>query len=384
MAHALATGSGVVLDLIRSGAATTRTDLIDRLGWSRVTLARRLDELLDAGFIVSAGQLDSRGGRPPEEFAVNRDAGLLLAVDIGGTHTRVGVTDLVSDVLTEAEADIGLASGPDDVFGWARQVFDVLLRELGSTRADVRGIGVGVPGPVDARTGTLGTPHQDPQWAGVRIGDHFGDYDAILVADRDVNVLAVGEARLGWPEYRDITVLKLGIGVGCAFVLDGRVYRGSRGGAGQLTAADAAGGPLRRLELLASGGTIRARLRAAGTEVTTSAEIVALARAGDRLTLTLLDDVAATVGREVATVVSLLNPEAVVVGGNLAEAGDRFLDTIRSTLLDAAEEFARSGVVVEPARLGNKAGVRGASLLAQDALFDADRVSRLTRAGAAR
>jgi predicted NBD/HSP70 family sugar kinase len=352
---------------------------VERLGWSRVTLARRLDELLDAGIIVSAGQLDSRGGRPPEEFAVNRDAGLLLAVDVGGTHTRLGITDLVSEVLIEEEADIGLSSAPDDVFAWANQVFDVLLDRLGRSRADVRGIGVGVPGPVDARTGVLGTPHQDPQWEGVRIADHFRDYDAILVADRDVNVLAVGEARLGWPEYRDITVVKLGIGVGCAFVLDGRVYRGSRGGAGQLTAAGGHGGPLRRLETLASGGTIRSRLLEEGIPVTTSAEIVALAQGGHRRTLELLDEVGEAVGRSVATAVSLLNPEAVIIGGNLAEAGDRFLGTIRGALLGAAEGFAQRALVVERARLGNKAGVRGASLLAQDTLFAADRVSRLTR-----
>jgi predicted ArsR family transcriptional regulator len=74
------TGSGVVLDLIRRGEATTRSDLIEQLGWSRVTLARRLDDLLEAGFIVSAGQLSSSGGRPPEEFAVAADAGVILAM----------------------------------------------------------------------------------------------------------------------------------------------------------------------------------------------------------------------------------------------------------------------------------------------------------------
>ncbi|MCY7290365.1 MAG: hypothetical protein LH624_19505 [Cryobacterium sp.] len=147
MAHALSTGSGVVLDLIRSGRATTRTDLIEQLGWSRVTLARRLDELLHASIVMSVGQLDSRGGRPPEEFAVNPDAGLLLAVDIGGSHTRLAITDLVSTILSEDEADIGLSEGPAEIFDWAGQVFDHMLDRLGKARGDVVGIGVGVPGP---------------------------------------------------------------------------------------------------------------------------------------------------------------------------------------------------------------------------------------------
>ena len=228
MAHVLSTGSGVVLELIRSGAATTRTDLIDELGWSRITLARRLDELIAASIIVIAGQRDSQGGRPAEHFAVNKDAGVLLGIDVGGSHTRVGVTDLVSTVLIEDEADIGLADGPEDIFKWAIQVFDHLLLQLGKTRADVRGVGVGVPGPVDALTGRLASPQIDAEWQGILVKDYFpDDFTAVFAVDRDVNIVAIGESRLGWPEYRDITVLKLGLGIGCGLVLDGQIDRKS-------------------------------------------------------------------------------------------------------------------------------------------------------------
>jgi hypothetical protein len=125
----LPTGPGAVLELIRTGRATTRGELIAHLGWSRVTLGRRLDELVGAGLIVSGGQLDSSGGRPPERLAVNKDAGVLLALDIGGSHTRIGLTDLVSNVLEEDEADIGNEDGPDDIFEWALQVWDFLLAQ---------------------------------------------------------------------------------------------------------------------------------------------------------------------------------------------------------------------------------------------------------------
>jgi predicted NBD/HSP70 family sugar kinase len=376
----LSTGSGVVLDLIRSGDATTRPDLIDHLGWSRVTLGRRLEELTDAGLIVSVGSRGSGGGRPPEEFAVNKDGGLLLSMDIGSSHTRVGVTDLVSTVLCEDEADIGLFYGPDEIFAWAVQVFDFLLKGLGRTRADVRGIGVGVPGPVDASTGCLGSPQLDPRWDDVRVADYLADFDAVVSVDRDVNILALGEARLGWPEYRDLVVIKAGMGVGCAYVLDGSVYRGSRGGAGQLSAPlrGRLSEPLHRLETVASGATMRDELTRRGEHIRTSADIVELAETGDESVVALLEEVGEIIGYAIADVVGLLNPSAVIVGGNLAEAGEPFVGAIRRAVFGASHPFPRQGLVVERARLGNKAGVRGASLMAQDSLFDADRISRLT------
>jgi len=386
VAHILSTGSGVVLDLIRSGEATTRTDLVDRLGWSRITLAKRLDELAAAALIVVAGQRDSRGGRPAEDFVVNKDAGLLLAVDIGGSHTRVGITDLVSEVLLEDEADIGLSDGPDEVFAWALQVFDYLLKQLGKTKSNVRGIGVGVPGPVDSATGRLASPQINEQWQDVSVKDYFAaDYDAIVAVDRDVNILAIGEARLGWPEHSDLTVLKVGLGIGCGLVLDGKVYHGARGGAGDFSHGYRRGTELCScgrhgcLEAVASGYAIRRELNARGYRVRTSADIVALAAAGDPETLSLLSAAGTEIGLALVDVVGILNPAVVIVGGNLSEAGEPFLGAISDALLGTAREFSKQNLVVAPSRLGHKAGVLGASLIAQDALFEPNRISQLTR-----
>ena len=212
----------------------------------------------------------------------------------------------------------------------------------------------------------------------MRVDDYFAGFDAVFAVDRDVNILAVGESRLSWPEYSHLTVVKVGMGVGCAFVLDGHVYRGARGGAGQLSAPRASHEPLHRLELEASGATIRSALRDAGHDVATSADIVAAARAHDPLVLEQLHAVGTRIGEALADVVGLLNPQAVIVGGNLAETGERLVAGIRSALLTGTHDFSRRGLVVERARLGDKAGVRGASLMAQDELFDVARVSAAT------
>lgn len=374
----------MVLDLIRSGEATTRNDLLERLGWSRITLARRLEELLNASIIMSVGQLDSRGGRPPETFAVKPDSGVLLALDIGGSHSMVAITDLVSNILSVDQADIGPSQGPAEIFEWAGQVFDHMLDRLGKTRADVLGIGVGVPGPVDVTTGRLASPQVDAQWDGIAARDYFASRygHAVLAVDRDVNVMTLAEARRGTVKYRDIVGIKAGIGIGLGFVLDGAVYRGARGGAGDLSRPRIGGGRLQRLETVASGAVMRAELVARGYKVRTGADIVELADRGDHRTLSLLEETGTILGQTLADIVGLINPEAVIVGGSLAAAGDAFLTPIRDAIYAGAREFATRDLVVERSGLGAVAGLTGASLLAQAALFEPARISRLTHSGA--
>lgn len=388
MPHLMPTGPSVVLDLIRSGVATTRTELLHQLGWSRITLARRLEELLSTAIIVVAGQRDSGGGRPAETFAVNRDAGILLAIDIGGSHTRVGVTDLVSTVLLEDEAEIGFSESPDEVFSWAVQVLDYLLTKLGKSRADVRGVGVGVPGPVDSHTGRLSAPQHNPLWQDVLVAEHLPiDLRSLVAVDRDVNIMAIGESRLAWPEYQDLTVIKAGLGIGCGLVLDGRIYRGARGGAGDFGHQHRHGdtpcicGRTGCLEAVASGYAIRRELTCRGYTVTSSADIVALAASGNTDAAELLVEAGREIGAALADVVGILNPAAVLIGGNLADTGPVFIDAIRGALFATATEFSRRGLVVAPSRLGHKAGVLGASQIAQDVLFSAERVDAVIRTG---
>ena len=247
----------------------------------------------------------------------------------------------------------------------------------------VVGIGVGVPGPVDIVSARLASPQIDPQWNGISVRDYFsGRYDhAVFAVDRDVNTLALAEARKGGGAYEHLVVLKAGMGLGLGYVLDGAVYRGARGGAGDLSAPRIDGGRLQRLEDVASGAVIRRNLAERGHKVRTSADIVRLAGEGDALTLALLEDAGTTIGRTVADIVGLLNPQTVVVGGHLAEAGESFLQPIREAIFGGVRDFARQGLTVEASRLAHMAGITGASLLAQDTLFDADRVSRLTYAG---
>src|SRR5919202_3083140 len=142
-------GSGAMLRLIREGRARTHAELVALTGLSRSTVAQRVDSLLSRQLVVPAEPGASRGGRPPRTFAFNRDAGVVLAADLGATHSRVAVTDLAADVLAKASEDIAIDNGPEFVLGWLEETFDTLLADAGRAREDVNGVGVGVPGPVE-------------------------------------------------------------------------------------------------------------------------------------------------------------------------------------------------------------------------------------------
>jgi predicted NBD/HSP70 family sugar kinase len=165
-------------------------------------------------------------------------------------------------------------------------------------------------------------------------------------------------------------------------VLDGSIYRGSRGGAGDLSPTGLGAERPERLEAIASGAVIRRELIRRGFRVRTSNDIVAFADNGDPEVLRLLGEAGTAIGQSLANVVGLLNPGVVVIGGNLAQAGEPFLGAIRKAIFSGARDFALTDLVVEKSRLGHAAGVTGASLIAQDALFEPDRISRLTRGGA--
>lgn len=157
-----------VLSLIRRGEALTRADLQEKLGLSRVTLAKRLSALTEAGLVEEAGQFDSTGGRPRTVFRVSSSCGLLLAADIDTSVTRVGVTDFAGSLLATASDAIDITVGPGLLLSWVRSQFQRMLGELGRRPTEVLGIGVGLPGPVDHGTGELVHPATMPGWHGIR------------------------------------------------------------------------------------------------------------------------------------------------------------------------------------------------------------------------
>ena len=135
------------------GTPRTRAELIRMTGLARSTVGARVDALLAAGLLTPSGEAASTGGRPPVRLAFNPDAGVVIGVDVGATHALVALTDLRARVLDEAALTLDVTAGPKAVLDQVARTSRALLKSAGRSRADLAGVGIGLPGPVEHSTG---------------------------------------------------------------------------------------------------------------------------------------------------------------------------------------------------------------------------------------
>jgi predicted NBD/HSP70 family sugar kinase len=386
-------GPGAVLRLIRNGAATTRAQIMRETGLSRSTVAQRLDTLLHAGYITEVGTDESQGGRPAGIFELQRDGGMLLVAAIGARHVHTAVSNLACEVLATSAAHLDVGEGPHRVLGLVQDHFRSLLEELGRQPHEVRGIGIGLPGPVEFAAGRVVSPPIMTGWDGYRVAKSFGaDYACPVAVDNDVNCMALGEHRANWPDQPHLLMIKAGTGVGSGLVMSGRVHRGAQGSAGDLghtpardrefEARHPAKAPLCRcgnrgcVEAYAGGWALVRDLREQGKNVATAEDVAELARSGDLEAVQQVRAAGRILGQAIADAVSLLNPSVVAVGGALAAAEEHLLASIRHVVYESSTPLATRDLRIVRSTLGSQAGIVGTSYMIADELFSPESVDR--------
>lgn len=378
------TGPGAVLALVRGGLATTRSELMAATGLSRSTMASRLDALTEAGHLEAAGTGGATGGRRANSFRLRPDSGVLLVADIGGAHIHTAITDMAGEIVFADRQPFDVAQGPLKVLARVAAGFEQLLAETDESALRVRGIGVGVPGPVEAATGRVVSPPIMTGWDGYSVPDFFRErYDCPVLVDKDTNLMALGEHRTNWPAEEHLLFLKAGTGVGSGLVLGGRLHRGAQGAAGDVghvpapgvdeTAEDAPRcrcGQSGCLEALAGGWALVRELKSAGHTVRTTYDVVRLVRDGDHDAVRLIRQAGRLLGQALADTVSLLNPSLLVIGGGLAYAQEHLLAGIREMTYRRSLPLATRELRVALSPLRTAAGVTGAAHEVADALFE--------------
>ena len=362
-----------VFELLRDGRPRTRAELAQSTGMARSTIAAKVDLLMRLGLVAPYGGGVSTGGRPPSLFALNPGARVVVGVDIGATHATAVLADLSGTVLAEAREQLDVADGPDIVLGW---VVDVVARLLGDQQrpvVELAAVGIGLPGPVEHSTGRPINPPIMPGWDRYDVPGHVQQaYPVPVLIDNDVNIMALGEQQTQWPDVDDLVFIKVATGIGAGIISGGRLQRGAQGTAGDLghVRVTRAEGVLCRcgndgcLEAIAAGPALAERLRDAGIDARTSQDVVNLVRAGDVTAVQTVREAGRDIGEVVATLVNLINPSVVVIGGRLAEAGEHLLAGIREVVYRRSLPLATEHLRVVTSGAGDRAGVLGAAALA--------------------
>jgi glucokinase-like ROK family protein len=393
-------GLVTVLHLVRSGQARTRPELARLSGMGRGAVTQRVAELMDSGLLAESELGRSTGGRPPRELAVRAEAGLILVAPLGATHLAAGVTDLTGRVLDFVAEPGDIAAGPDATLARVEQLFDQLLSRSTVPEAPIYGIGVGLPGPVEFASGTPVSPPIMPGWDGYPVRARLSErHDVPVWVDNDVNLMALGELRVGAARnQQDVLYVKVGTGIGAGLISSGRLHRGTQGAAGDIGHArvDAASGVVCRcgnvgcLEALAGGAALSrdgttaategrseflARVLASGQTIA-AADVAAAAEHGDPVAVELLSRSGQLVGETVATLVNFFNPSLVLLGGGVALAGDMILASVREAVYRRSLPLATRELRIERSTLAPDPALSGAAHMVLDELFSRQRLGR--------
>lgn len=381
--HAMSDGGGgveEVLGLFRTRGALTRAQVMELTGLSRTSLNQRLDTLVGAGLVVgSQGEVPTRG-RPADRFHFNATRGVVLVADVGASKMRVGLSDLDGRVRREATTVLDVTEGPEVVLGTVHRLFQQLLEEDGCDVDSVLGIGVGVPGPVTYPTGQVINPPIMPGWDRFDIPGWFVDrYACPLFVEKDANVIAYGEYRVQFPHAQQLMAVKVGHGIGSGLVLDGRLYRGADGGAGDVGHTHHGGddeGPLCKcgntgcVEAIAGGWALLRDLQAAGHQVETLSEALEMIGNGQPDAVRLVRQAGRVIGAALAAPVNLINPRVLVIGGQLVTAGGAHLFAgVREMIYRRSLPLATAQIQIVQSTLHPRSGVLGLALLIGDSLF---------------
>ena len=379
--------AGDLLELVRTGRAHTRSDLARITGLSRTAVLTRITALVDAGLLSPGEELASTGGRPPGSLVFNQDAAVVLGAAVGRSRSQLGVFDLDGNELAGTSRDHEVGSAPDDLMPEVATCLGELLDSV-AVPGPVAGIGMSLPGTVDpVRGASLDAPVMRG-WDGVPLAPYLEDVAAApLFLANDAVVLAGSQLFGRSDRPRDALVVKASTGLGLGIIADGQIVTGQFGATGEIghckvPAAEGLGcrcGATGCLEAVAGGWALVAKLQERGGRVEHIRDLTALALAGDPDARGLLRESGRHLGEVLAVAVNLLNPEVVVVGGDMAGAFDLYAAGLRESVYADATALSTRELQFRPASYGDRAGLVGCAALAIEQVLSPAAVESLLR-----
>lgn len=406
------TTAGRVFKIIRDFGPLTAADIGRRTGLAKSTISAYVERLLAVGLLRE--EIPEEGKR--RRLKVAESAGYVVGVALGQTQVSVALCDLEAEIIDSLGCPVDLArDSPEKVLEKIVSSARELERRAGLGKEALFGLGIGLPSPVDYDLGVAVNPPVMPGWDRFPVASYLSEELACPVfVDNDVNAMALAERDKGGAgggrgregagqedrqgRRASFLVIKAGTGIGAGIVIDGELYRGCKGAAGDIGHIGIDGdetlcrcGNPGCLEAVAGSRTLGIRAEAAAREgrsaflaealeageAITPALIARGAAAGDDECVRMVIASGKVLGEVLAKLVNFLNPAMIVVNGSLTALGERYIASIREAVYRRSTPLATADLIIRKSALLDRAGTIGAAILVLDEIFSHRNVGRL-------
>ncbi|MDX9992457.1 MAG: ROK family protein [Anaerolineales bacterium] len=372
-----------VLDLIRfTPGGISRAALALRMDLSRAAMTAIVNDLLEVELVRETESRNGQSGRPPIILEINPARGNVVGIDMGATHLTIALADFSARVIDEIEIPFDITQGPIPCLAQVEALLTELLEKNDMRLEHILAIGMGVPGPIVNQAGMVISPPIMPGWDGYPIRlEMESKWNIPVSLNNDAELGMLGEWAYGAGRGEEhLAYIKVGSGIGAGLLLNGQVYQGATGSAGEighLTIEE--NGPLCDcgsngcLEALAGGKAIARQAREVALSSTrtllssmgppeelTARDVAAAARRGDLPSQQIIARAGSHLGIAIAGMVNLFNPRVVVIGGGVSQIGDLLLQPIRDTVRRRSLAGAAQVVKINTAILRRRSSIMGA------------------------
>ena len=363
----------------------TLADLGKELNFSVPTVTKMVGELIEDGIVMDFGKMETPGGRRPNIYGLNQSSGYFIGVDISQKRVHIGLINFKGDLIDE-QMDISFEEAhPHERFERLCEIIEDFMSHTVVPRDKILSIGINISGRVNPQTGhSYSFFYFDER----PLTEMFEEKLGIDVSiDNDSRAMAYGEYIKGRVQAeKNIIYVNVGWGLGLGIIVNGQLYYGKSGFSGEfghITAfeneilchcgkkgcleTEASGSALYRkfLEKLHNGQSSLLTQQKENEDEITLNDIIDVALQEDILAIELIEEVGNTLGKHVAGLINLFNPELVIIGGTLANAGDYLILPLRSAIKKYSLNLVNKDSSIKISKLGDKAGLLGASLLAR-------------------
>lgn len=364
----------VVMRLVHENAGISRADIARKSGLSRSTVGDIVQSLVADGVVFEEHVHHSKNGRPPIALRIDEGRAFVVGVDLGVDRLNVIVMDLKGNVLASHMRQHDVESDPDGTIRKVVREIPFAVASLGLQIGCLGGIGVAVRCPLDPETPDQLSERILPAWKDVRLGGRLHEVFGVPVfVENDANLGALAEFWWGQGQgLGDFALIRLANGIGAGLVVGGAIYRGATGIAGEIghTTIDPSG-PLCRCGLRGClEAMIGPHILAGVDQASAAEELVSSAHSGDKTAAETMDRTGAAIGIAVANLVNLMNPQAVVLSGELTRVGPLLVEPIERMLRSRALWSAVDETKVVISDLGPQAVALGAATMVLDTVLD--------------